>query len=88
MFNTSVYSGSKKNELFVLGATSIVFSKLVFFFFDDPEGPNLLVVMGFAAILYFLSLAVYAFLSPANSLKLPLAILAQSVFVIGLYFCL
>jgi hypothetical protein len=31
----------------------------MFAFFDDPEGPNLLVVTAMAAVIYFMSSAVY-----------------------------
>jgi hypothetical protein len=34
----------------------------MFFYFNDPEGPNLLVVTLAAVIVYFLSLAVYLFI--------------------------
>lgn len=50
----------KKIALLVLAVTSVVCSKALFFFFDDPEGPNLLIVTVMAATLYLISLAVYA----------------------------
>jgi hypothetical protein len=56
----------------------------MFVFFNDPEGPNLLIVIGTAVILYFLSLAAY--LSKYSALKkLLLAILIQIAVVGGLY---
>lgn len=33
-------------------------SRTMFSFFDDPEGPNLLVVVVMAGVIYFLSLAI------------------------------
>jgi len=36
----------------------MIFSRTIFFFFNDPEGPNLLVVTVMAMIIYFLSLGV------------------------------
>jgi hypothetical protein len=70
----------------------------MFFLFNDPEGPNLLVVMGMAAIIYVLSLAAYLF-TPARKLGgassdfrdlkvLLLVILFQILLVTGFYFCL
>jgi hypothetical protein len=54
-----MYFKSKKTSLLILGITAIACSRLLFFIFNDPEGPNLLVVIGMAAIIYFLSLAGY-----------------------------
>ncbi len=80
---------SKKISLLLLGITAITCSRILFLCINDPEGPNLLVVLGMAAILYFLSLAVYVFLPATVSLKkLPLAILTQLLIAAGLYFCL
>jgi hypothetical protein len=54
----------------------------MFLFFDDPEGPNLLIVMGMAGLIYFLSLAVYMFKFPITGLKmLLLAIFIQIIIV-------
>ncbi len=82
-----MYFPSKKASLIILCITSILFSRTMFFFFNDPEGPNLLIVMVTAAILYFLSLTAY--LSNLQTLKkLLLAIFIQLMIVTGLYFCL
>lgn len=76
-----------KRSLLILGITAIVLSRALFFFFNDPEGPNLLVVMVAAAIVYFVSLTAYAFNSSANESKRSwLAILIQIVVVAVLYF--
>ncbi len=56
-----MYYKSKKISLIILGITALVCSRVMFFFFNDPEGPNLLVVTVMAAIIYFLSLAIYLF---------------------------
>jgi hypothetical protein len=57
--------------------------------FNDPEGPNLVVVIGMALILYFLSLAVQSFIhSVAGLKKLLLAISAQVVIAAGFYLLL
>jgi hypothetical protein len=69
----------------------MVASRVMFLFFNDPEGPNLLVVMGMAVIIYFLSLAVYLFY-PSTKLtglkRLLLVIFVQIIIVTGFYFCL
>lgn len=80
---------SKKLPLMILGITSILCSRMTFLFFNDPEGPNLLVVLGLAAILYFPSVAIYAFKSSASNRKrLLLAISAQMLIAVILYLTL
>ena len=84
---------SQKIPLLILGITSLVCSRTVFFFINDPEGPNLLVVIVLAAIIYFLSLAVYVFapltlVSSASLKRLVLAIFMQILLVAGFYFLL
>ena len=71
---------SKKSSLVLLAITSLVFSRILFFFFHDPEGPNLLVVVGMAAILYVVSLMAHLFY-PKKSVgsKLPVIILIQAI---------
>ncbi len=69
---------SKKTSLIILGATSLVGSKVFFSLINDPEGPNLLVVVVMAAIIYSVSLAAYLYPSQNTSYKkLFLAILVQ-----------
>jgi hypothetical protein len=59
----------------------------MFALFNDPEGPNLLIVVVMAAILYALSWAVYSFVPLTSSLKkLLLAIFFQIIIVAGLFF--
>ncbi len=80
---------SKKTSLVILGITALVCSRILFSLFNDPEGPNLLVVIGMALILYFLSLVIYVRnFSVTDSKKLFLAILIQVLLVTGFYFCL
>ncbi len=61
----------------------------MFLLFNDPEGPNLLIVMVMAVILYFLSLVVYL-LNHLNTgpKRLLSAILTQIVIATALYFFL
>lgn len=83
---------SNKTILFILAITAIACSRTTLFFFDDPEGPNLLVVLGMATIVYLLSLAVYAFkplrFSFIGPKKLVIVFCIQVLIVVGLYFCL
>ena len=80
---------SKRTTLLLLAITAILFSRALFLFFNDPEGPNLLVVVGTAVIVFFLSLSVYiSKFSMIGLKKLLLAIFIQIVLVVGLYFCL
>lgn len=75
----------KKTSLLALGVTAVICSRALFSFFNDPEGPNLLVVLGTAALIYFLSLTAYVCnASPLK--KFFLAILIQILLIIGLYF--
>ena len=89
----------KKAYFFVFAMTAVICSRVMFVFIDDPEGPNLLVVLGFALIIYFLSLAFYIF-NPLSKNKfkntsiLPFAdikifvtiVFLQIIFTILLYF--
>lgn len=84
---TSIFPHVKKSSLLTLGVTSVEFSRLMFHFFDDPEGPNLLVVMVVAAIVYVTSLTTYLFRTVApERAKLVLAIFIQVTLVTCLYF--
>ncbi len=78
---------SKKTSFLILGITAIIFSRIPFAFFNDPEGPNLLVVGVAAAILYFLSLTVYEFASSVpGHRKFWLAFFIQIVLAVAFYF--
>lgn len=48
--------------LVILGLVSLLFSRLVFVFINDPEGPNLLIVIVLALVIYaFLLGGLYLF---------------------------
>ncbi len=79
---------SKKNSLIILGITALLCSRAMFYFFNDPEGPNLLIVVVAAAIVYGLSLKAYSYTSTSGQKKLLLAILVQIVIVTAAYFLL
>lgn len=81
---------SKKTSLVLLGVTAIVCSRVLFALFDDPEGPNLLVVVGMAVLIYLLSLAAYVYgpVRQDSLKKLPVLVLGQIVLVALFYFIL
>jgi uncharacterized membrane protein (GlpM family) len=51
----------KKNSYIILAISAVLLSRLTFVFFDDTEGPNLLVVTMLALVLYSLSYLVNSF---------------------------
>lgn len=76
---------SKKISLLILAITSLVCSRTTFVFIDDPEGPNLLIVVVLAAVLYGLSFSVSQLAFQSTELKkLILAIFTQILVVTGL----
>jgi hypothetical protein len=77
---------SKTTSLLLLVITAFVCSRILFFFFHDPEGPNLLIVTVLALILYGASLIAWRFI-PATTArkKLVFAICTQLLIVTGLY---
>jgi len=84
------YFKSKKISLIMLAATAIICSRMLFVFFNDPEGPNLLIVAGLSLAVYLLSSASYIFIpSKINGIKrLSAVICIQILAVIVLYFCM
>ena len=50
---------SRNSSLLILAITAISCSRVMFAFFQDPEGPNLLVVIGMASVIYLVSAAIY-----------------------------
>ena len=54
-----MHLNSKNGSLLILAITALACSRIMFALFDDPEGPNLLVVTGMAAVIYLMSSAVY-----------------------------
>ena len=84
--------GTYKSALLLLGITSIALSRALFSFFDDAEGPNLLVVLCMSAFVYFVSLSAYFYyplkLRFNESAKLVSVIIFQILVVLALYFVL
>ena len=75
-----------KTPLLLMLLTAFVCSRTCFFFIDDPEGPNLLIVTVLALILFGASFVAWKFIpATATSTKLILAIGAQLVIATGLY---
>ena len=81
---------SKKASLILFGITALALSRTLLALFDDPEGPNLLVVTVLAIIVYLLSLTVFLFnpFKDSGLKRFLLVILIQIVIVTGLYFYL
>jgi hypothetical protein len=83
---------SKSASLVILAVTSIVCSRALFWFFNDPEGPNLVIVLGMAAIVYGVSWAISRYIPPVASFtggkRLSLTIIIQILLVTIFYFLL
>lgn len=47
---------TKKTSLIILAIVSLLCSRAVFFFLNDPEGPNLLIVTVLAAVIFLAAL--------------------------------
>jgi uncharacterized membrane-anchored protein len=79
----------KKTTLLILAITSLICSRTVFFIFNDPEGPNLLVVVVLAAILFVPSLVTYKFYPSTKAdkgvVRILLGVLIQLIVSVGLY---
>lgn len=81
---------SKKISLVVLAVLAIICSRTLFFFFNDTEGPNLLIVGVLTIILFIISFACYAF-TPAKMQelnKLSVAVGMQLLSAVILYLVL
>ena len=77
---------SKRNPLIILGITALACSRAFFALLKDPEGPNLLIVVALAAILYSLAWVVYSRAhSMRTSKKVLLGVVVQLAVVALLY---
>ena len=54
-----MYFKSKTVSFVLLGITALLCSRAMFKFFNDPEGPNLLIVTVLALVIYLVPLAPY-----------------------------
>lgn len=75
---------SKKTNFLILGISSLFWTKLMFFFFDDPEGPNLLVVVGMSIVIYFISAS--TFLIKMSDFSRFLSALLVQVFLVTVFY--
>lgn len=77
---------STKTPLVLLVISAFSCSRLLFYFFDDPEGPNLLIVTVLALILLGASFIAWRFIPATTASKrLLIAICVQLAIVAGLY---
>lgn len=72
-------------SLITLGVTALVIGRATLLLVQDPEGPNLLIVVGFALFLYLVSLPVYVLASVREPLKVIIAITLQLVVAAGIF---
>lgn len=78
----------KKSSLIILAVTATACSRVMFALFDDPEGPNLLIVTVMALIVYFLSLGVnkyYPLVKEEGSKKVLSIVIVQIIIVTVFY---
>jgi len=76
----------KKISLLLLVITAFACSSTLFFLFNDPEGPNLLIVTVLALLLFGASFIAWRFIPATTaSRKLLLGIGTQLLIVTGLY---
>lgn len=82
-----MYFKSKKTSLIILAITALLVSRGTFALFNDSEGPNLLIVVVFGAILYLLSLVSYRFkfIKSGGVARLFLAIVTQVLIALVFY---
>jgi hypothetical protein len=78
----------KNSSLLILAITAVACSRAMFPFIQDPDGPNLLVVTAMAAVIYFVSSAVYlsnVYPSLTGFKRSSATILSQIVIATGFY---
>ncbi len=86
-----MYINLKKTHALILGVTSLVCSRTFFTLINDPEGPNLLIVVVLALVVYLVSVAAYVYypsVKPDSPKKFFVSLFVQVVFVSVLFFCL
>lgn len=77
---------SKLIQFLILAIMAIAGARALFFFFNDPEGPNLLIVLVVAAVVWAASFTAYApSFSASKRRRFWLAVLIQILLLIGLY---
>jgi hypothetical protein len=89
--SASGYLKSARYSWLILAITAATCSRAVLALFHDPEGPNLVVVGGMAAVIYAISLAAYlakVFPSLTGTKRTAAAVGIQIVVAAGIYFWL
>ena len=81
----SMQIDSEKTSLLLLLITAFPCSRALFFLFNDPEGPNLLIVTVLALLLYGASFIAWRFIPATASKKLLFGIGTQLLIVTVLY---
>lgn len=84
----NLYFKSKTISLVILAATAVVCVRMLFVLFNDPEGPNLLIITVLTLAVYGLSIAAYLFGSSAiNGIKRLSAVVCMQILLVAvLYF--
>lgn len=89
---------SPKLSLLILGIAALLFARTTLLAFDDPEGPNLLIVVVLTGLAYFLSLAIYLYnpvakravsdlsLTSATGLKNSLLIVLVQIVILAIFY--
>ena len=79
-----LYFKSRNVSFLILAIAASVSSRLVFMYWADPEGPNLLVVTGLSVVVFALTLAAYYSLGRLAGLtRLLVALAIQILLVVG-----
>lgn len=73
-----------------MGVTAMVCSRAMFWFFDDPEGPNLLIVTVMAAVVYFLALVINSYfpLVKEDGYKKILSTIFTQIIIVSFFYIL
>ncbi|MBN9692329.1 MAG: hypothetical protein J0M24_18940 [Verrucomicrobia bacterium] len=79
-----LYFKSRNVSFLILAIAASVSSRLVFTYWADPEGPNLLVTTGLSVVVFVLTLAAYYSLGRLVGLtRLLVALAIQILLVVG-----
>lgn len=71
----------------LLSITALICARGLFFFFNDPEGPNLLIVIVTALFIFLVSLLGYTYAAHKNAFqKILLTLSVQLLLTLALYF--
>lgn len=78
---------SHQSGFALLGITALICARGLFFFFNDPEGPNLLIVVVTALFIFLISLFGYTYAAHKNAFqKILSALCIQLLLAATLYF--